>query len=53
MIACIVGIGVFSYKIVKDIFNLEEEQAWMAVLLSVGGYEIIDSTVYAGQDEVI
>lgn len=53
LIACIVGIGVFSYKIVKDIFNLEEEQAWMAVLLSVGGYEIIDSTVYAGQDEVI
>lgn len=53
LVVCIVGIGVFVYKIVKDIFNLAEEQAWIAVLLSVGGYEIIDSTVYAGQDEVI
>ena len=53
LVVCIVGIGVFAYKIVKDIFNLAEEQAWIAVLLSVGGYEIIDSTVYAGQDEVI
>ncbi len=53
LIVCILGIGVFSYKIVKDIFKLEEEQAWMTVLLSIGGYEIIDSTVYAGQDEVI
>lgn len=53
LLICIAGIGFYSYKIVRNIVNGTEEQAWLSVILSVGGYEIINSTAYAGQDEVI
>ena len=53
LLICAAGTGFYVYKIVKDIMNRTEEQGWLAVVLSVGGYEIINSTSYAGQDEII
>lgn len=53
LLICVAGVAFYSYKIVKNVIKGDEEQAWLAAILAIGGYEIINSTAYAGQDEII
>lgn len=53
LLLCVMGTAFYVYRIVKVVFRKNEEKAWLASILSVGGYEIVNSTAYAGQDEVV
>lgn len=53
LLICVAGAAFYAYKIVKNVIKGDEEQAWLAAVLAIGGYEIVNSTAYAGQDEII
>jgi len=53
LLLCVIGIAFYVYRIAKVVFRKSDEQACLAAILSVGGYEIVNSTAYAGQDEVV
>lgn len=53
LLLCVAGAAFYVYRIVKDVMKAGEERAWLAAILAVGGYEMVNCVAYAGQDEVI
>lgn len=52
LVLCVIGVGIYVYKIVL-LITKDKENSLFAAILASGGGELLNCVAYAGQDEVV